>query len=99
QISLFDVVWAKLVLEFAATTTALLIIGGTLSALGLVRDLDRLELCILGWLMMAWLAGAAGLIFVGYSERTEVFEKFVAPAQYLVIPMSGSFIMVDWVTQ
>jgi capsular polysaccharide transport system permease protein len=99
QISLFDVVWAKLVLEFAATTTALLIIGGTLYALGLVRNFDRLDLCILGWLMMAWFAGAAGLIFVGVSERTEVFEKFVAPAQYLIIPISGSFIMVDWVPQ
>ena len=98
-ISLFDIVWAKLVLEFIATTTALVVIWGTLIALGLVRDAYRLDLCILGWLMMACIAAAVGLIFVGISERSEVFEKFVAPAQYLILPISGFFIMVDWVPQ
>jgi capsular polysaccharide transport system permease protein len=97
QISLFDVVWARLVLEFAATTTALLIIWGTLYAVGLVHGAYRLDLCILGWFMMAWLAAGFGMIFVGVSERSEVFEKLVAPAQYLIIPISGFIIMVDWV--
>ena len=62
-------------------------------------DFARLDLLIVGWLMMAWIAAAVGLIFVGVSESSEVFEKFVFPAQYLIIPISGSFLMVDWVPE
>ena len=99
NISLFDVIWAKQALEFVATATALLVIWGTLRTAGVISDFVRLDLLFVGWLMMAWIAGAVGLIFVGVSETTEVFEKFVIPAQYLIIPISGSFIMVDWVPQ
>lgn len=95
-ITLLDVMWAKYVLEFVASSAALLVIWGTLYLAGVVAAPVDLGLVIVGWLMMAWMAAAIGMIFVGESEKNEVFEKFVQPAQYLIIPISGTFIMVEW---
>ena len=96
SITLFDMVGAKLILEFIGTSAAFLAVWGTLYLAGVASGIARLDLVILGWLMMGWLASGAALIIAAVTELSETSERFVQPVQYLMIPISGAFAMVDW---
>jgi capsular polysaccharide transport system permease protein len=99
SISVFDLVFAKALLEFIGTSIAFLVVWGILNVSGVVADISRVDLLVLGWLMMAWLATAFGLILAALTEYSETSERFIQPFQYLSIPVSGAFTMVDWLPQ
>lgn len=96
RISLFDLLFARYALETIATSAGLLIIYLTLLTLDLVHEVARLDLILLGWLMMAWIGSAFGACTAVITEKWEVAERFVQPLQYLNIPISGAFFFVDW---
>jgi capsular polysaccharide transport system permease protein len=96
RVSLFDLLFSRLALEFIGTTAALIVVWSTLYAFDLVHEIERLDLLILGWLMMAWAGVAAGALISALTERYEPAERFVQPIQYLNIPISGAFFLVDW---
>jgi capsular polysaccharide transport system permease protein len=96
SISLFDIVFARSALEFIAISAAFLIVWSALVAVDLASSIAHLDLVLVGWLMMAWLGSGAGLVLASITERYEGSERLVQPVQYLMIPMSGAFAMVDW---
>jgi len=96
SVSLLDIVLARSLLEFIATSAAFLLVWGILNLAGVVSDIDRVDLLILGWVLMGWLAGGVGMILAVVTERSETAERFVQPFQYLMIPISGAFALVDW---
>lgn len=96
RISLFDLVAARQALEIMGTSAALLVVYFVLNAIGVIKGVERLDLFLLGWLMMAWIGAASGAVLAAVSERYEVAERFVQPVQYLNIPISGAFFLVDW---
>jgi capsular polysaccharide transport system permease protein len=95
-ITLFDLLIARQILEFLGATIALLAVWGILSATGLIASAARLDLMIVGWLMMAWLASASGALIAVVTELWESGERIIQPLQYVIIPVSGAFFMVDW---
>ncbi|WP_425069219.1 ABC transporter permease [Reyranella sp.] len=96
RVTLFDLVTARQALEFIATTTALFVVWSVLNIAGLVGDIARWDLFLLGWFMMAAIGAAFGAMLAAVTELTETIERFVQPFQYLNIPISGAFFMVDW---
>lgn len=96
QISLFDLVIARQFLEIVGTSAALLVVYSILNAMGLVAGIARLDLFLLGWAMMAWIGAVFGALLAAATERYEVAERFVQPIQYLNMPLSGAFFLVDW---
>jgi capsular polysaccharide transport system permease protein len=96
SITLFDILAARQILEFAGTSAALLVVWGMLYTAGIVAGIARLDLLLVGWLMMAWLAFACGAIIAAITERSETAERFIQPVQYVTLPISGAFFMVDW---
>lgn len=96
SISLFDITFSRYFLEFIATSAAFLAVWAPLNAAGAVAGIARVDLLLLGWFMMGWLAIACGLILAVVTELSETSERFVQPIQYLSIPISGAFAMVDW---
>lgn len=96
RVGLFGIISARLFLEFIATTAAFLVVWGTLNLFGIVGGIERYDLLILGWLMMGWLAASSALIMAAVTEYSDTTERFVQPVQYLTIPISGAFAMVDW---
>ena len=96
QISLFDIVAARQILEIIGTSTALFVVYGCLSLAGAVSPIEHFDMFMLGWLMMAWIGGAFGTVLAVLTERYEVAERFVQPIQYLNIPIAGTFFLVDW---
>lgn len=95
-ISLFDILLARQLLDTAGATLALLVLYFVLAAGGWISEVARLDLMIVGWLLMAWLACATGGIIAVATELWESADKIVQPFQYLMIPISGAFFMVEW---
>jgi capsular polysaccharide transport system permease protein len=96
RVSLLDIMVGRYVLEFIGTTAALLLIWLVLYAADALEFPPRLDLIFLGWLMMGLIAAISGIGFAVVTERSEAAERFIQPLQYLNVPLSGCFFMVQW---
>jgi capsular polysaccharide transport system permease protein len=54
-------------------------------------------LLYVGYLILGWTGTGFALVLAGIAMRFEFFEKFVTLVSYLLIPLSGAFVMVAWV--
>lgn len=97
HITYIDVFLGRMLLEFVGTTAALLVVMSSLLALGLSNAPKDYGLLMLGWVEMGILSISAGLVMCLLTEYAEVWERFVQPFQYLILPISGAFFMVEWV--
>jgi capsular polysaccharide transport system permease protein len=83
-------------LEFVSTTAALIVIYFVVTATGVVEPMVDPGLTLAAWLFTAWYFAAGGLLLGAVTEFWEPVEKFIQPAMYLQLPLSGVFFMVDW---
>jgi capsular polysaccharide transport system permease protein len=91
-----DIMLARGILEFYSTTAALLIIYFIVTSFGAIEPIADPGLTLMAWLFTAWYFGAMGLLIGALTEFWEPAEKFIQPAQYLQLPLSGVYFMVDW---
>jgi len=95
-ISHVHIIFARLILEFLSTTFALLLILFVVITTGFVQVPVDLGLALAGWLLASWHFGAIAMLTSVLIEYWHPAEKFVQPWQYLQLPISGVFFMVDW---
>ncbi len=97
QITLFDIFMSRIIVEFAGSTMAVCVLYFFVRVLGLSDPIDNFGTLALAWLLMATLAtGIAGVVAAG-TEYTEAIDRFVPALQYLILPLSGCFFMLDWI--
>jgi capsular polysaccharide transport system permease protein len=96
HVSLLDVFLTRIFLEFAGSTTAFLLVSSILVAINLVEAPHDIGLVIAGWLSMALLSAGVSLNVALITEFSEISERFVPLFQYLTLPISGFFFMIDW---
>ena len=96
NITFIDTLIARCFLEFAGTTTALLVVYGVLVLSNVLAPMKDPGLLILGWAIMGLLAFGLAATFAVMTEFSEVSERFIQPFQYIMLPISGCFYMVDW---
>jgi capsular polysaccharide transport system permease protein len=96
NISLIDAFLSRIIVEFCGTTAALLTIYGVLTLSGSVAPMADPGLVALAWLLMALLSMGLASVFAVATEYSEVTERFIQPFQYLMLPLSGTFYMIDW---
>lgn len=95
-ITLIDILVSRQGLEFLGTSAALMVVWLTLYLSGVVQVPEQPGVMLLSWFAMAWLGIASGAAIAALTEVSETAERFVQPVQYLNIPLSGAFFMVDW---
>jgi capsular polysaccharide transport system permease protein len=95
QVKLIDVYLSRLILEAAGATGSLFFLTFVFVGLGLVEPPKDYLLALLGWFLLGWYAFSVSLLFGALSERTEFIERLWHIVQYLMIPLSGSFFIVD----
>jgi len=88
---------ARCVLEFFSTTLALILIYFVTASTGIIEPLVSPSLVLAAWLLAGWFSAALAFIISIGSEYWEPAERFIQPAMYLQLPVSGCFFMVDWV--
>lgn len=95
QVKPLDVYIARLILEALGATISFIILTIFFHALGLV-DLPKDYLTLwAAWFLLAWYAASLALFIGALSERSEIVDKLWHPVMYLLIPLSGSFFMVE----
>lgn len=92
-----DVVVARVLVEIMSATLALALIYFVSVSLGIIEPIQNWPLALAGWLYTGWLYGGVALLASAWTEYWEPAEKFVQPGQYLAMPLSGVFFLVDWV--
>jgi len=95
QVKPLDIFASRMALEGAGATVSFVILTLVFHSLGLVPlPHDSITLWT-AWLMLAWFAAGFSLVVGALSERTELVDKLLHPAMYLLVPLSGSFFMVE----
>jgi capsular polysaccharide transport system permease protein len=55
-------------------------------------------LFLAGWFFYSWFTLALVMVLAPLSEKSDVLEKLIPVATYIMIPFSGTFAMVSWLT-
>jgi capsular polysaccharide transport system permease protein len=96
SISSLDVFFSRQILEFMATSSAFIVVYMSLLSLGYVDHVYDWSILICAWITFAYISVAFSLLFCTVTEFFEWSDKLVQPFQYLLIPISGSFFILDW---
>lgn len=98
QIKILDFILVRFVVEILGGLMAWAFIGSILILLGLFPVPADIGLFIAGWMIYSLFCFSICLVLAPVSEMSEVMEKFVPVATYVMIPFSGLFYMVSWMT-
>jgi capsular polysaccharide transport system permease protein len=97
QVSLFDLFLSRVVVEVAGNILGFVFTFTVLYMMDLVNWPANLPLVLLGYFYMVWFSFAVASVAGALSERSDLVEKFWTPISYLMIPLSGAYIMALWV--
>ena len=95
QVKPIDVYFSRLILEFIGATMSLIVLSVVYIAADFVEPPKDVLKAALGWMLLGWYAFALSLLIGAISERTEIVDRVWHIFQYLMIPLSGSFFVVD----
>ena len=84
-------------LEFAGATLSFFLVYSALFAFGQIGLPHDLLLLYGGWFLLGWVGMGFGLMLAGLAMQFDVIERIVPIVTYLLIPLSGAFVMVEWV--
>lgn len=94
-----DTLISRVLLEAVGTGTAFFVAYIPLYLLGFIEAINDSLILIGAWLLMMWFAFGVGLIIASWTELAEAAEHFVQPIMYLILPITGTFFMVEWLPQ
>ena len=98
QITILDFVLSRFLIEFLGAMMAYIFIAAILVYFELFPVPEDMGLFLAGWAVYAYFCFSVGLIVAPLSEMSEVVEKFIPVITYIMIPFSGLFTMVSWMT-
>lgn len=95
QVKMLDVYAARILLEFMAVTTALVVLSIGFYIFDLVPIPEDVLQVLWGWLLLGWFGAGLGLTVGGLSEKAEVVGKLWPPLSYILLPLSGVAFIAD----
>ena len=98
QIKIADFVLVRFLLEMISHMAAYIIIGLVLFAFGEFPVPADIGLFLGGWGIYAFFTLSLCFVLAPLSEMSSVLEKLVPVTVYLMIPFSGTFTMLSWLT-
>jgi capsular polysaccharide transport system permease protein len=96
QVTLFDMLFARSILELASTTFVLgtLLTGAwALDLADPVADVIRIAGAV-G--LLAWMSFGLAMLVTAGSHISPAFGRLIHPLLYLTMPLSGAFFAMDW---
>lgn len=91
-----DVYLARILLEIVAATTSFAVLLLLFVAFEVIEPPADILLMTTGWVLLAFVSLSIGLLFGPLSEKTELIERFMHTAMYLLFPLSGAAFLADW---
>jgi capsular polysaccharide transport system permease protein len=99
NIRVLDILISRCLLESVSILTAFFIAYIPLALLGVIAPIRDSLLLFGAWVLHSWFSFAVGMIISGLTEISEGFERFVPPAMYLTLPLTGAFTMLYWMPE
>jgi capsular polysaccharide transport system permease protein len=96
SITVLDLYSARIMLEFIGVTLAFFIITMLALTFGFAHPPQNLGLFYEGWFTTGLIGAGFGLVLGAISEIVEVVERIVGVALYILVPLSGTFYLADW---
>lgn len=88
---------SRAIMETAGGTLAFVVVYVTLLTLGAVSLPSDVLLLYAGWFILSGLSTGIAIMFAALAIRFDVMERILPVFLYIQIPLSGAFVMVDWV--
>jgi len=87
---------SRSIMEFVGASVAFIIVYLFLALFGQVGAPADVLSVYGGWMLLAWMSIGVALIFSSLAIEHEVMERIVPVIMYLMIPLSGAFVMAAW---
>lgn len=88
---------SRSIMELAGGTGAFILVYSVLLLLNAVELPSNFLLLYYGWITLSALSTGFAMIFASLAIKYDVMERILPVVMYIQIPLSGAFIMVDWV--
>lgn len=98
QVKILDFIFVRFVIEMLGGMMAFVLIASVLSLFDAFPVPADFGMLIGGWVLYSLVTLSICFIVAPLSEMSDVVEKFVPVLTYIMIPFSGSFNMVSWLT-
>lgn len=98
QIKVLDFVFVRVLIEMIGTMMAYLFIAILLISLDEFPVPADLGMFLAGWFLYCLFTFSLCLVLAPLSEMSDVLEKIMPVTTYIMIPFSGTFNMVSWLT-
>lgn len=98
QIKVLDFILVRFLIEVIGAMMAFLFMGAVLYVLNEFPIPADVGALIFGWFLYCLFTFSLCLVLAPLSEVSETLEKFIPVTLYVMIPFSGAFTMVSWMT-
>jgi capsular polysaccharide transport system permease protein len=96
QVTIFDLIVARALLEFAATFLTMSILMTMLIGMGMAQAPIRPLVVFAAWALIFWYSLGHSLLITALSYENRTFERLVHPYSYFMVGLSASFFQVGW---
>lgn len=99
MVTVFDIAFARALLEAAGTFLAFTILLSLIIAIGYADFPVRPLMLLVGIAYIFFFSFGISLIIVGGAHDNSLLERLVHPFTYFMIPLSGAFYQVSWIPE
>jgi capsular polysaccharide transport system permease protein len=97
MVTIFDLLFSRALLELIATTGALALLLALAIAAGLADIPARPLRLMAAIILLSWFSFALSMGIATGVHFSKAFGKFVHPATYIAMPLSGAFFLLAWI--
>lgn len=97
QVTPLDIILSRVILELMGTIGAGILVSVIAILFGFMDPPKDYGLLYAGICFQMLFSLATALIVAPLTQRSELFEKSISVVSYLSLPLSGAFMMVDWI--
>lgn len=95
-VSIFDLLFARSLLELAGGFMSFLILMGLAIGSGIAHFPERPLFVLLGTSLMFLLSFGLAMVVCAVTHNNPVAGRFVHPISYIMLPLSGAFVAQQW---
>ena len=99
QIKVLDFIIVRFAIELIGAMMAYFFIGVILITVGEFPVPENLGLFLAGWILYSWFCLSLVMVLAPLSEKSDMLEKLMPITTYIMIPFSGTFTMLAWLTE
>jgi capsular polysaccharide transport system permease protein len=96
HVKVLDIMVSRIALECVGTVASFTVLTLALLFAGMMQPPQDLLQVVGGLALLAWFSAALGLVIGSLAAISEIVERFWHPLAYVLLPLSGSVFMVDW---